>query len=176
MVPWNSSQTHAQHPYYEKFRAGLITNGKADGVDETSTYITDMQPSTNKETVIIRYPQVLLDYAEATAMTGSGPTAQSYAAINQVRTRAGLPALTNGLSATAFRDSVVYERAYEFAGEFGMRWFDIVRLQLLPKINAARDPSENPIPGGANITQKYLAPIPFSEMTLNPSWKQNDGY
>ena len=176
MVPWNSSQTHAQHPYYEKFRAGLITNGKADGVDETPTYITDMQPSTNKETVIIRYPQVLLDYAEATAMTGSGPTAQSYAAINQVRTRAGLPALTNGLSATAFRDSVVYERAYEFAGEFGMRWFDIVRLQLLPKINAARDPSENPIPGGANIAQKYLAPIPFSEMTLNPSWKQNDGY
>jgi len=57
-----------------------------------------------------------------------------------------------------------------------MRWFDIVRLQLLPQVVAARDPSENPVPGGTNLSQKYLAPIPFSELTLFPSWKQNDGY
>ena len=171
LTPWDSPTTHARHPYYKKFRAGL--NG--DGVKETATQIIDMQPSTNKATIIIRYPQVLLDYAEATAMAGS-PNATAYAAINQVRARAGELPLTPGLSQTAFRDAVVKERAYEFAGEFGMRWFDIVRLQLLPAVIAARDPSENPIPAGTNVANKYLAPIPFTEMTLNPQWKQNAGY
>jgi len=57
-----------------------------------------------------------------------------------------------------------------------MRWFDIVRLQLLPQVSASRDPAENPIPGGVDFNKKYLAPIPFAEMTLNPQWKQNDGY
>jgi hypothetical protein len=176
LTPWNSPATHAQHPYYKKFRAGLVTNGVADGVNEDATHIYTIQPSTNAETIISRYAGVLLDFAEASDMASSGPTAASYTAINQVRTRAGLPNLTPGLSATAFRDSVVKERAYEFAEEFGVRWFDIVRLQLLPQIAANRDPSENPIPGGTNFSQKYLAPIPLAEMTLNPAWKQNDGY
>jgi hypothetical protein len=171
LTPWNSPATHAQHPYYKKFRAGL--NG--DGVNENATQILSIQPSTNKATDIIRYPQVLLDYAEAVTMSGS-PNAAAYSAINAVRARAGEQPLTPGLSQTAFRDSVVRERAYEFAGEFGMRWFDIVRLQLLPAVIAARDKSENVIPPGTNVANKYLAPIPYGEMTLNPQWKQNAGY
>jgi len=172
LTPWNSPVTHARHPYYKKFRAGL--NG--DGVNETATKILSIQPSTNKALDIIRYPQVLLDYAEASDMAGGGPTAAGYAAINLVRARAGEAPLTPGLTQTAFRDAVVYERAYEFAEEFGMRWFDIVRLQLLPAVIAARDPSENSIPAGTNVSQRYLAPIPFAEMTLNPQWTQNAGY
>ncbi|WP_338876033.1 RagB/SusD family nutrient uptake outer membrane protein [Spirosoma sp. SC4-14] len=172
LVPWDSPETHAGHPYYKKFRAGL--NG--DGVSETETVINSINPSTNKVYDVIRYPQVLLAYAEASAMANGGPTTASYDAINQVRKRAGLPNLTAGLSATAFRDSVVYERAYEFAGEFGVRWFDIVRLQLLPQIIAKRSPLENPIPANVNVNQKYLAPIPVNEMARNPDWKQNDGY
>ena len=172
LYPWNDTHTHAQHPYYTKLRAGL--NG--DGVSENATTLFTIQPSTNKATDIIRYPEVLLDYAESSAMAGSGPTSDSYAAINKVRTRAGEPPLTPGLSQKAFRDSVVYERAYEFAGEFGMRWFDIVRLQMLQQVINDRDKSENSIPSGTNIQDKYLAPIPFQEMTLNPQWKQNPGY
>ena len=82
---------------------------------------------------------------------------------------------------TAFRDSVVKERAYEFAGKFGIRWFDIVRLQLLPQIIAARPPGENPIPttvsgNPATLEQKYLAPVPFEDMSKSPEWTQNPGY
>jgi len=172
LVPWDSPETHAGHPYYKKFRAGL--NG--DGVSETETVINSINPSTNKVYDVIRYPLVLLAYAEASTMANGGPTTASYDAINQVRKRAGLPNLTAGLSANAFRDSVVYERAYEFAGEFGVRWFDIVRLQLLPQIIAKRSPLENPIPANVNVSQKYLAPIPVNEMARNPAWKQNDGY
>jgi hypothetical protein len=172
LVPWDSPETHAGHPYYKKFRAGL--NG--DGVTETETQIISINPSTNKVYDVIRYPLVLLNYAEAAAMAGGNPTPAAYEAINLVRKRAGLPDLTKGLTAAAFRDSVVYERAYEFAGEFGVRWFDIVRLQILPKIIADRSPLENPIPAGTNVNQKYLAPIPFNEMTRNPKWQQNEGY
>jgi len=172
LVPWDSPETHAQHPYYKKFRAGL----GGDGVKESGTEILSIQPSTNKATDIIRYPLVLLNYAEASTMAGGAPTADSYAAINKVRFRAGLPDLTPGLSGPVFRDAVIYERAYEFAGEFGVRWFDIVRLQLLPQVIAGRDPVENQIPPGTNISQKYLAPIPFTEMTRNPEWTQNPGY
>jgi hypothetical protein len=174
LVPWNSNLTHAQHPYYKKFRSGL--NG--DGVTETDNTIITMNASTNKALDVIRYPMVLLDYAEATAMAASAPTAAGYTAVNLVRQRAGLPNLTAGLSATAFRDSVVNERAYEFAGENGVRWFDVVRLQLLPKIISQRAPNENPIPAGiaADPSSRYLAPIPQNEMYRNPTWTQNAGY
>lgn len=171
LVPWNSTLTHAGHPYYKKFRAAV-----GDGVIETADAIQSINPSTNKATDIIRYPLVLLDYAEASAMASGSPTAQSYSAINLVRTRAGLPNLTAGLSATAFQDSVVHERGYEFAGEFGIRWFDIVRLQILPQVNAARSPLENPINASGDISTKYLAPIPINEMYRNPAWVQNPGY
>jgi hypothetical protein len=169
---WSDPHTHAQHPYYKKFRAGL--NG--DGVNETATTINSIQPSTNKAYDIMRYPQVLLNYAESSDMSGSGPTGPGYVAINQVRARAGEPPLTPGLSQMAFRDSVVFERAYECAGEFGVRWFDVVRLQLLPSIIATRNPVENPIPAGTNIQEKYLAPIPNLDLTLNKGWTQNAGY
>jgi hypothetical protein len=114
-------------------------------------------------------------------MASGSPSSDAYNAINLVRQRAGLPNLTAGLSGTAFRDSVVFERAYEFAGEFGVRWFDIVRLQLLPQIAANRDPSENPIPPAvlnnpAELQKRYLAPIPFSDLVLEPEWTQNPGY
>lgn len=176
LVPWNSPLTHAGHPYYKKFRHGLVTGGVADGVNETSTVINSINPSTNKAMDFIRYPMVLLDYAEASDMAGSGPSASAYSAFNLVRQRAGLPNLTPGLSQTAFRDSVVQERAWEFAGENGVRWFDIVRLQLLPQIIAARSPSENPINTSNPISTRYLAPIPSSDMSLDPQWTQNAGY
>lgn len=175
LVPWNSDRTRVQHPYYKKFRAGL----QGDGVNETDTEILSMNPSTNKSLEIMRYPQILLDYAEASAMQTGAPTAEGYAAVNLVRERAGLDDLTPGLPLEQFRDSLVYERAYEFAGEFGVRWFDIVRLQLLPEVMAARatvnENSLNPA-AVANPTNFYLAPIPLNEMSRNPEWDQNPGY
>jgi hypothetical protein len=40
------------------------------------------------------------------------------------------------------------------------------------------EPGENPIPAKyiADPSHAYLAPIPQSEMFLNPTWKQNPGY
>jgi hypothetical protein len=178
LVQWYSDSTNMKHPFYKKFRYGVGVPGNGDGCQETDTSIITMNASTNKANDIIRYPMMLLDYAEASAMAAGEPTIAGYNAINLVRARAGLPDLTPGLSATQFRDSVVYERAYEFAGENGIRWFDIVRLQMLPQIIAARATRENPIPEKyiTDPSHAYLAPIPQDEMLMNPTWKQNFGY
>ncbi len=168
--------THAGHPYYRKFRHGLVTGGVGDGVNETDTSILSINPSTNKAMDFIRYPMVLLDYAEADDMASGSPSGADYNAINLVRARAGLPNLTPGLSQPAFRASVVQERAWEFAGESGVRWYDIVRLQMLPQIIAARSPLENPINTSNPLSTRYLAPIVIADMNNDPNWTQNAGY
>ncbi len=190
ILAWDDPNTLLQHPYYKKFRYGVAAPGTTmgDGLQETETEIIKMSPSTDKTLDLIRYPMVLLNYAEASAMAGGAPTAAGYDAINIVRRRAGLPDLTPGLSQIAFRDSVVFERAYECAGEFGVRWFDIVRLQLLPQVIAARQVGtwqknqywENELnstyTSGEALQTRYLAPIPYDEMERNPNWTQNPGY
>jgi hypothetical protein len=178
LVPYYSNLTRNQHPFYRKFRAGLVTGGVAEGIYETDSTIISMNPSTNKTTDLIRYAQVLLTYAEASAMATGGPTSGGYAAVNLVRQRAGEPPLTAGLSQTAFRDSIVYERSYEFGAEMGVRWFDIQRLQLLPQIVSTRSTQDNPISPTnlSKIQDKYYAPIPVNEMLKNPQWTQNPGY
>lgn len=175
LVPWDSNATRVQHPYYKKFRAGL-----GDGVKETATEILTIQPSTNKTTDIVRYAETLLTYAEASAMSAGAPSLDAYKAVNAVRFRAGLKDLPAGLTAAAFRDSVVLERKYEFAGEFGQRWFDIVRLQLLPKVISERSTTkeQNKLNSSyvSNPASRYYAPIPFKDMSQNPQWTQNPGY
>jgi hypothetical protein len=73
---------------------------------------------------VIRYAEVLLMYAEALKQgaTGSAGTAEN--AFNLVRARAGMPALT---SVTV--DDVMNEKFAELAMEWGIRYFDMVRLQ-----------------------------------------------
>ncbi len=76
---------------------------------------------------VIRYPDVLLMYAEAQAELGNFPAANEY--LNKVKIRAGLtPVTINAI--TVFRDAVLDERRKEFIGE-GQRWFDLVRMNKL---------------------------------------------
>ncbi len=155
------TQLKMKHPYYKKYVAIDGSNW-----DTPWEYVNWESSRTN---VLMRYAEVLLVYAEAKAMSGA-PDATAYTAINQVRTRAGLPNLTAGLSQAAFRDAVIAERAWEFAGlePNGSRWFDLVRTEGVEAAAANRDPSETAIfkqPTKAN----YFAPIPDSEILLNPN-------
>ncbi|WP_245707148.1 RagB/SusD family nutrient uptake outer membrane protein [Epilithonimonas hungarica] len=77
----------------------------------------------NKNYIITRYAEVLLMYAEAVAR-GASPTAGSAVdAVNKVRDRANLGLLT---SVTA--DQVMDEKYAELGMEWGIRYFDMVRL------------------------------------------------
>lgn len=121
--------------------------------------------------ILMRYADVLLMYAEAVNET-SGPTEEVYAAINKVRTRAGQPEVTPGLSQDQMRAEIKHEREVEFFME-GTRYFDLLRWRdaeevlLTPGINEARtfDP-----------TKHYLWPIPQFAIDQSPGITQNTGY
>ena len=76
---------------------------------------------------ILRYADILLMYAEV--LNETGRTAEAYAYIQQVRTRANLPDLASvkpGMTQSEMRDQLAHERALEFAIE-GQRINDIIR-------------------------------------------------
>ncbi len=152
-TPGDYTQTIRKHPYFLKYRFD-------DSYNKTTHTASNWWGSMTVP--VIRYAEVLLTYAEAKAMSAS-PDATAYAAINEVRTRAGLSNLTSGLSQTAFRDAVIAERGWEFAGgEPASRWFDLIRTETVAKVLADRDASEEElinIPSDANHTY-YWAPIP----------------
>lgn len=117
---------------------------------------------------VLRYADVLLMKAEA--LNELGKTSEAEAPLNEVRTRAGLPAVS-GLSKNEFKEKVLHERRMELAFE-GQRWFDMVRvdggqyaLDFLHSI------------GKTNASSKHLLwPIPQKEIDANPNLTQNTGY
>ncbi|MCF6361500.1 MAG: RagB/SusD family nutrient uptake outer membrane protein [Cyclobacteriaceae bacterium] len=117
-----------------------------------------------------RMAEVYFIYAEAQVMaTGNTMDPDALEAVNKIVRRAyGLPLNTPDPSVdyTALTQAqIVQEKAWEFAAEYS-RWFDIVRLQMIPQIVAEKDPADlQPI--GA-LTNYYL-PIPASETLVNPN-------
>lgn len=77
--------------------------------------------------IVFRYAEVLLTLAEAENEL-NGPSAGVYDALDEVRARAGMPAVDKNKYATKekLRELIRRERAVEFAGE-GLRRADIVR-------------------------------------------------
>lgn len=120
---------------------------------------------------ILRYADVLLMYAEAANEAANGPTADAYAALNKVRTRAGLAALS-GLTYQQFKEAVWLERRLELVFENNRR-FDLVRTgRLLDAVKAETSFGRNPTIQPFHV----LLPIPQADMDANPLLKQNDGY
>lgn len=133
--------------------------------------------------IVMRYAEVLLTYVEAKVELGQ--VDQSVIdAFNQVRSRAGMPTVTN-----VTRDMVRLERRVEFAGE-GLRLFDIRRWKLAETVMPGQawgasytdpvDPTKiDTIPGPVRhftAPRDYLWPIPLAELNLNPGLGQNPGY
>ena len=82
--------------------------------------------TTTPHHVWFRLAEMYLNYAECCYMTGDEGTAREY--INMVRTRAGMPAVTEGGS--NLFDRLVNERRIELAFECGFRYFDLRRWKL----------------------------------------------
>ncbi|MEN8115467.1 MAG: RagB/SusD family nutrient uptake outer membrane protein [Bacteroidota bacterium] len=156
----NYTELRSKHPYFKQY-----WDGKMDWEKPWEGF----HWKNSRPQVALTHSNNLLVYAEAKAMSGS-PDASAYDAINQVRNRAGLPDLTSGLSQTAFRDSVVQERAWEFCGNYFCTdpWYDLVRLERVEASVLERDPSENQI---VNQPTKdhYFAPYPSVDGVKNPN-------
>lgn len=124
---------------------------------------------------IIRYPDVLLLFAEAENMVNGGPTTAAVNAVNLIINRANGykpnaadPLLTTGLSKANFDKAVIHQRDLELCFEYD-RWFDLVRKRIL---------YEETIPEyQQNFSENdYLLPIPQADLRLNLLMTQNPGY
>ena len=136
-------------------------------------YFETALPIGNINYPVIRYSDVLLMYAEAANEAENGPSPQAYAAINQVRTRAGLAVVPNGLGQAEFRARLRQERRLEFCFE-ALRRYDLVRWGTL--LTTMRDHFKKFYPTlEKNVDgHEFLFPIPQREIDLNPSIEQTD--
>jgi hypothetical protein len=137
--------------------------------------------------IILRYADVLLSMAEAINAI-SGPTAEAYALVDQVRARAQVPGLTQGLSADAFRDSLFTERRFELAlemhGVFDSRrnwpWARArveANMALRSTLNVTPFTSSVEKFDARPIPDKWrLYPIPARACELNVLLVQNPGW
>lgn len=127
---------------------------------------------------VYRYAEVLLLLAEA--QNELGKTGEALGYLNQVRSRAGLPASTAAGQAQV-REAIFKERRVELAFE-NKRWFDIMRTDRIQEIivpygrRIVANPLDYyfpPIPGAVprnnvftNLDKFY--PLPAAESDLSP--------
>jgi hypothetical protein len=114
----------------------------ADATDNTNTgYCTKKRMDTTvnifqwaasaQNLYYFRYAEVLLNYAEA-QNEAVGPDASVYAALDEVRTRAGIPTFSQvypGVSQAQMRELIRRERRVELAFE-DKRYFDLIRWEI----------------------------------------------
>lgn len=137
---------------------------------------------------VIRYADILLMLAES-INEATGPTAEAFGYLNQVRARAGLAALA-GLDKATFRTRVLRERRVELAFE-NQRWFDLKRTntptELVALMNAhgAKEKANPTVQRGGiafnaldyvYTENEVLLPIPAPQILINAQLTQNTGY
>lgn len=129
--------------------------------------------------ILIRYAEVLLTYAEA-QNEAVGPDASVYDAINQLRRRPDvrMPDLPAGLSQAQMRETIRRERRIELAFE-GLYYSDVLRWKTAEKENNGMMHNYQGIEvvkRSFNPQRDYLWPIPYNQIVLNPSLKQNPNW
>ncbi len=121
---------------------------------------------------VIRYTDVLMMRAEALLKAG-GAQGEVDAIVNDVRTRAGIPTVSN-----VTYEQLMEERRREFAGE-GLRWHDLVRSGLVKTVMdnwLVEGDEQNQMPDALDINH-VIYPIPFSQMDVKVGlYEQNPGY
>lgn len=127
--------------------------------------------------MFIRYADVLLMYAEA-QNEASGPDDSIYDAVNQIRRRAGLPEIPDGLTKSQLRDIIRLERRIEFVGE-SLYYHDIRRwktAEVVMNATALNYKGEAVQVRKFNAQRDYLWPIHEETIIDNPALEQNPNY
>lgn len=116
--------------------------------------------------VIMRLEEVYFTLGESLAMQGKITEAVPY--LNFTRVRAGLQPLAGITTKEQFLEELLKEKRKEFFAEFGMRFFDLKRLNRLNDLVITK-------PNWMHFHEAL--PIPQKELILNPNLApQNTGY
>ena len=194
-------------PYYSYVGSGLNQIDLADAQDQTNTgYCTKKRMDTTvnifqngysgQTYYYFRYAEVLLNYAEA-QNEAVGPDETVYAAIDQIRNRAGVPNFTTvypNVSQDSMRSLIRRERRIELAFE-DKRYFDLLRWKIaevnlnhvMHGMKVTGTPGNftytriNVVPPisaqwSFDKTKNYLLPIPLNAIGQNASLTQNPNY
>ena len=141
----------------------------------------------NENWILIRYGEVLLNYAEAELNLGNDAVARTY--INLIRKRAGMPDVPGAEIGQTLRNRYINERTIELAFEDN-HFFDVRRWKTAPQLlgvpvhkmtieKVAGDKFTYKVETMEPRTWRdafYHLPIPESEIDKNPNLKQNEGY
>lgn len=199
-------------PGQSALRPGLDTreshvqnwNGTKTGYNLAKFVDNDLLPDRQQQFnpwVFLRYGEVLLNYAEAAAELGL--TTEAVSAVNEVRSRVGMPPVPpDGGPGRTLLERIRQEREVELAFE-EHRYFDIRRWMIAPQVHTnghgirvtgRLDPAGEPLVwSGEENTYRYeyeviqvderiwndrayFLPIAQDEMDRNPSLVQNPGY
>lgn len=123
---------------------------------------------------VYRYSKVLLSLAEC--LLEQGKAAEATPFLNQVRSRAGLPAATL-VDARTIANECRHELAFE-----NHRWFDLVRTGKAIEVMAEHGKrmkalhSYLPERSYQMTKDKLVFPIPYRELQINSLLEQNTGY
>lgn len=196
-------------PFLSAVGSGSNSIDLADATDNTNTgYCTKKRMDTTvnifqwgasgQNLYFFRYAEVLLNYAEA-QNEAVGPDGSVYAALDEVRERAGIPTFTDvypGVSQAQMRELIRKERRVELAFE-DKRYYDLIRweiaevnlnhvmhgMKITPNGGGYTYEKINVVPSGApqwsfDKNKNYLLPIPLKALGQNPELKdhQNPGY
>lgn len=198
--PTSITNTDATNAY--RSFSGYLWRKHLDLNDFNSTSVSG---ESELNTGIFRLAELLLIYAEA-KIEANELDASVYSAINQIRLRAHMPALSEGLNQQELRSALRYERKIELAND-GLRWYDLRRWGLANKVmngyiylNRAGsewsanvlveiDENHNPVYNHGEATKYFTTqnviykenkdeywPIPATEMDANKQLTQNPGY
>ena len=122
--------------------------------------------------IVLRYTDVLMMKAECILHGGPGTQQNVVDIVNQVRTRAGVPAASN-----VDLPYLMEERRREFLGE-GIRWNDLVRENMFVNTMNAWRVSDTLTATIQQVKPEYsVYPVPQAEILAKPGlYDQNEGY
>ena len=179
--------------FYQKFdtandqRAIFWTSGQTVSVDDLGNFTNGIafqkyrnidsngnpgkqQGFVDTDFPVFRFADVLLMAAECSMNSTSISASAGLGYLNQVRARAGMPALTS-LDANSLLD----ERARELYLELWRRQ-DLIRYDKFTTADYLWQWKGGVKEGKAVESYKNLFPIPTSDLMVNPNLEQNDGY
>lgn len=107
-----------------------------------------------KNLIVIRYAEILLMHAEALTRGASNSAMTADQAVNMVRGRVGMSSLSGVTS-----DQVMNEKFAELAMEWGIRYFDMIRLNEYDELS---------YDGRTFTADKELLPYPQAQLDLLP--------